>query len=196
MRIWNPMTHSPSLEEVTYSCSRKLRALSLDISSVTPKRANSVWSAVINPWANAWTVPCVAWNISTQPVSRSPATKYWYLQYPKEYVNTDSNGVDSIGEGTGGRAACEGAFLLHVAQWSHVDWMSFVLPGQNTIVQARESMAETHWRAEWSIYKTCSRRDRITTLSPKSITSSATWSDSRNGQNAARASLVVPWVSW
>ncbi len=29
-------------------------------------------------------------------------------------ANMDSNGVDGISDGTGGRAACEGAFLLHV----------------------------------------------------------------------------------
>lgn len=48
----------------------------------------------------------------------------------KKSANVASNGVDGSGEGRGGVATCEGAFLLQSAHPSLVSKMSFDIPGQ------------------------------------------------------------------
>ena len=52
----------------------------------------------------------------------------------------DSKGVEGESAGVDGKAACEGAFLLQTSHVARVLWMSTVIPGQNTIARARNSI--------------------------------------------------------
>ena len=57
-------------------------------------------------------------------------------------------------------AACDGADRLQGEQCSLTARMSLVIPGQNTIDLARDSMDDTPWCVEWRIRRTLmSRRD-------------------------------------
>ena len=77
-------------------------------------------------------------------------------------------------------AACDGADRLQAGQCSLTARMSLVIPGQNTIDLARDSMDDTPWCAEWRIRRTLSRRDGgTTTRSRYKMTPSVTLSESR-----------------
>ena len=83
-------------------------------------------------------------------------------------------------------AACDGAARLQAEQCSLTARMSLVIPDQNTIDLARDSMDDTPWCAEWRIRMTLSRRDGgMTTRSRYNMTPSVTLSESRYVQNAA-----------
>ena len=64
-------------------------------------------------------------------------------QSKKKSAHIDSNGVEGIGDGIAGVAACDGADRLQAEQCSLTARMSFVIPGQNTIDLARDSMDDT-----------------------------------------------------
>ena len=56
-------------------------------------------------------------------------------------------------------AACDGVHRLQAEQCSLTARMSLVIPSQNTIDLARDSMDDTPWCAELRIRGTLSRRD-------------------------------------
>ena len=91
-----------------------------------------------------------------------------------------------------GVAACDGADRLQAEQCSLTARMSLVIPGQNTIDLARDSMDDTPWCTEWRIGRTLSRRDGgTTTRSQYKMTPSVMLSESRCVQHAAISSFAA-----
>ena len=113
----------------------------------------------------------------------------------KKSANIHSNGVEGTDDGIPGVAACDGAdrFWLQAEQCSLTARMSLVIPGQNTIDLARDSMDDSPWCAEWRIRWTLSRRDRGTTTQSryKMTPLRVTLSESRCVQNAAISSFAA-----
>ena len=60
----------------------------------------------------------------------------------------DSDGVEGTDDGIADVAACDGADRLQAEQCSLTARMPFVIPGQNTIDLALDSMDDTPWCAE------------------------------------------------
>ena len=80
----------------------------------------------------------------------------------KKSANIDSNGVEETGDGIGGVAACDGADRLQTEQCTLTARMSLVIPGQNTIDLALDSMDDpTPWCAALRFRRTLSRRDGV-----------------------------------
>ena len=64
-------------------------------------------------------------------------------QSKKKSADIDSYGVEGTGDGIAGVAACDGADRLQAGQCSLTARMALVIPDQNTIDRARDSMDDT-----------------------------------------------------